>query len=216
MTCAICKTAKAKRYCPGIREEICPGCCGAGREQTIDCPLNCEYLAEAHRHEKKPVHDPSLMPSQDVQLEDEFLRAHEFLIVLLGSAMYEAARAFPEALDTDAVTALDSLVAARRSLDSGIYIENKPVNPIAASMYEKVIARIEDITARLKEASETEKMPENAVLGALVFLQRVAFGLNNGRARCKAFLVFLSQFYVDMKAEEAAEAVGSEEPKIIL
>jgi hypothetical protein len=43
----------------------------------------------------------------------------------------------------------------------------------------------------------------------------VAFGLNNGRSRCKAFLVFLSQFYVDMQPGEE-EAMAADAPGIIL
>lgn len=218
MPCAICKTAKPKRFCEGIREEICPGCCGAGRETTVDCPLSCEYLAEAHRHEKKPPSNPDATPSKDVQVDDDFLRANEFLIVLAGSALFEAARPHANALDSDAVTALDALVNLWRTLSSGLVIEATPVNPIAADMFAAVQARIEDIQKRVKEAEGMTPLPESTVLGVLVFLQRVAFGLNNGRPKCKAFLVFLSQFYVDMKQDEAEAAAepGSDEPRVIL
>lgn len=217
MPCAICKTAKAKRFCPGIGEEICTACCGAGREESIDCPLTCEYLAEAHRHEKKPRHDPEAMPGKDVPIDDDFLRANEFLIVLLGSAMSEAVRPYPGATDADAVDALDCLAKTWRTLIAGIYYETKPVNPVALDMFDGVKARVEDIRSRMKEADPAESLPDSLVLGVLVFLQRVAFGLNNGRARCKAFLVFLAQFYVDMKEEEEAEDRASDnEPRIIL
>lgn len=217
MPCAICKTAKAKRFCPGVSEEICPACCGAGREQTIDCPLNCEYLAEAHRHEKKPVHDPELMPGKDVTLDDDFLRANEFLIVLVGSALFEGVRPHANAVDADAVDALDALAKTWQTLVSGIYYETKPVNPIAADMYDKAKARLEDIGARIKEADAASPLQDSVALGVLTFLQRVAFGLDNGRGRCKAFLVFLSQFYVDMKedADKDAEA-GADAPLIVL
>ncbi len=221
--CAICKTAKAKRFCPGIREEICPACCGAGREETIDCPLNCEYLAEAHRHEKKPATDPEAMPGKDVPIDDDFLQANEFLIVLIGSAMSEAVRSHSNAIDTDAVTALDALATTWRTLVAGIYYETKPVNPIAADMFEAVKERVENIRERMKAADSAHPLPDATVLGVLVFLQRVAFGLNNGRSKCKAFLVFLTQFYVDMKEAEEEETTdsgivdaSSDEPLVIL
>jgi len=217
--CAICKTAKARRFCPGVREEICTGCCGTGREVTIDCPLNCEYLAEAHRHEKKPPTDPEAMPGKDVPLDDDFLRTNEFLIVLLGSAVSEAVQAFPNAIDTDAVEALDSLAKTWRTLVAGIYYETKPVNPIAAEMYDAVQARVEELRARIKDAEVAQSLPDAVVLGVLVFLQRVAFGMNNGRPKCKAFLVFLEQFYVDMKKEEEEDETGlasGDEPLVIL
>lgn len=214
MPCAICKTAKAKRFCPGLNEEICTACCGAGREETIACPLTCEYLAEAHRHEKKPASDPEAMPGKDIPLDDDFLRANEFLIVLLGSSMSEAVRAHASATDADAVAALNALTATWRTLVSGIYYETKPVSPVALDMFDAVKARVEDMRTRMKAAEATQSLPDTVVLGVLTFLQRVAFGLNNGRSKCKAFLVFLSQFYVDMKEAEAEEAEDA--PKVIL
>ena len=213
--CAICKTAKARRFCPGINEEICAACCGAGREETIDCPLTCEYLAEAHKHEKKPEKNPDLMPGKGVSLDDDFLRTNEFLIVLLGSSMSEAIRNYPSATDADAVDALDKLVSTWQTQVSGVYYETRPVNPVALEIFDAVKARVDDMRARIKDAEITQDLPDNVVLGVLVFLQRVAFGLNNGRSKCKAFLVFLSQFYVDMKKAEEEEA-EAEEPKIIL
>ena len=39
----------------GSECRICTACCGTGREETIDCAISCQYLADAHQHEKKPV-----------------------------------------------------------------------------------------------------------------------------------------------------------------
>ena len=44
MACPICQKRKAKRFCPGKDESICPVCCGTEREVTIDCPGDCPYL----------------------------------------------------------------------------------------------------------------------------------------------------------------------------
>ena len=74
----------------------------------------------------------------------------------------------------------------------------------------------------MRKADSDHSLPDQTVLGVLVFLQRVAFGLNNGRSKCKAFLVFLLQFYVDMKQEEAEDAaalvadVSDDGPRVIL
>ncbi|HEY4086726.1 MAG TPA: hypothetical protein VGM43_12345 [Bryobacteraceae bacterium] len=214
MACAVCKTAKAKRFCPGLNTDICTACCGTGREETIDCAISCQYLADAHKHEKKPVRDPKLTPGADIELSDDFLRGHEFVIVLLGSAMSEGIRRFPNAMDADAVDALDHLSKTWRAMDSGLVYESAPVNPIAIAMFDAVTKRVEELRERIREADATQTLPDKAILGVIVFLQRVAFGLNNGRSRCKAFLVFLSQFYIDMKKEEAEAA--AEEPKVIL
>jgi hypothetical protein len=212
--CAICKTAKARRFCPGVHEEICTACCGAGREETVDCPVSCEYLIEAHRHEKRPPADPEKMPGQDVPIDDEFLHNNEFLIVLLGSAIFEPVKEDVKAIDADAVDALDALTKTWRTLNAGIYYETKPVNPVALEIYDAVKNRVDDLRKRIKEADSTA-LPDNVVLGVLTFFQRVAFGLNNGRARCKTFLEFLSQSYMDM-ADEEETAGAVEEPRVIL
>ncbi len=155
------------------------------------------------------------MPGGDTHLDDDFLRANEFLIVLLGSAMCEGFRPHANALDTDAMQALESVAKSWQAQTSGIIYEPAVVNPIAVDMYTAVKARIEDITKRILEADPSKPLPEHVVPGVVTFLQRVGFGLNNGRPRCKAFLVFLSQFYVDMKQAEAEEA-SDDEPTVIL
>jgi hypothetical protein len=158
------------------------------------------------------------MPGKDVPIDDEFLHTNEFLIVLLGSALSESVREHSNAIDADAVEALDGLAKTWRTLIAGIYYEGKPVNPIAADMFESVKTRVDDIKRRMTEADATQSLPDSTVLGVITFLQRVAFGMNNGRPKCKAFLVFLGQFYVDMKKEEAeeAESLAPDEPLIIL
>lgn len=50
MTCSLCGQRKAKRACPGVRDEICAVCCGTKRLRTIPCPVDCIYLDAAQRH----------------------------------------------------------------------------------------------------------------------------------------------------------------------
>ncbi len=158
------------------------------------------------------------MPGKDVPLDDDFLRTNEFLIVILGSAMFEAVRPYPAATDADAAEALDALARTWRTLVAGIYYETKPVNPVALDMFDAVKARVENLRTRMKEAGSTQSLPDAVLLGVLVFLQRVAFGLNNGRSKCKAFLVFLSQFYVDTAKDEAeaSELDADDAPRVVL
>ena len=81
MSCAICHTRRPKRFCPGVRGDICTICCGTEREVTVDCPLDCVYLHEAHQHEKIEPTDPRKFPNQDIRVTEEFLRDHEPLLV---------------------------------------------------------------------------------------------------------------------------------------
>ena len=77
MHCSICETRRPRRYCPGLRSEICSICCGASREVTVACPLECPYLGEARKHEKPPEPDMQQYPSPEVELSEDFLRGNE-------------------------------------------------------------------------------------------------------------------------------------------
>ena len=87
MSCAICHVRRPKRFCPGVRGDICTMCCGTEREVTVDCPLDCVYLREAHRHEKITPTDPHDFPNQDIRVTEEFLRDHEQLLLFLARTL---------------------------------------------------------------------------------------------------------------------------------
>ena len=48
--CPLCGARKAKRACPGVRQDICPVCCGTKRLIEIKCPADCVYLTTARAH----------------------------------------------------------------------------------------------------------------------------------------------------------------------
>src|SRR3954453_197459 len=102
MACAICETRRPRRFCPGVRGDICALCCGAEREVTVNCPLECEYLREARRHERPGDLDPSTPPNQDIRLTERFVEEHELLATVVGSALLGAALDTPGAIDQDA------------------------------------------------------------------------------------------------------------------
>jgi len=116
MKCRICETRKPRRYCPGVRADICSPCCGAEREMTVDCPLDSEYLREARLHEKPPEVDAAAYPNKDVRLTEEFLRDHEQLLVYTGAKLMEAALETGGAVDDDVREALESLIRTYRTL----------------------------------------------------------------------------------------------------
>src|SRR5574340_1783756 len=88
---AICHTRRPKRFCPGVRGDICTICCGTEREVTVDCPLDCVYLQDAHKHERPPQVNPEEVPNHDVRITDSFLYENEPLLVAVGQAVYGAA-----------------------------------------------------------------------------------------------------------------------------
>jgi hypothetical protein len=171
MACAICATRRPRRFCPGVRGDICSICCGTGREVTVNCPLDCEYLQDARRHEKPVPLDEAQVPNRDIKITDTFLRANEDLLVFLGRAVATAAFQTPGAVDLDVRDAL------------------------AAHIFGAIQEGLAEFRSRETERLGMSKTRDSDVLGALVFLQRVELDRNNGRARGRAFLDALRGFY---------------------
>jgi hypothetical protein len=215
VNCVICGIRKAKRQCPGVNGAICSICCGTEREQSVDCPITCDYLREAHRHEKPPVLDPAALPNQDVRVPESFLEAHEWLLVLTGSAIVDGALRTPGTTDYDIREAIESLIQTYRGLESGLIIESRPVNLYAANIQESVQSRVSDIRHRIAEADATSKLEDSTILGVLIFLQRLEYANNNGRKRSRAFFDFLTQFHVQAPMA-GAETLEPEPQRVIL
>lgn len=190
MKCRICETRKPRRYCPGVSGDICSICCGAEREVTVSCPLDCQYLAEARLHEKLPELKPEDIPNRDVRVSEEFLREHEPLLVFLGVKLLEASLDTAGAVNNDVREALDSLIRTYRTLQSGLYYETKPANLVAASIHQKMQEGVETLRKELTEKGVTA-VRDAEVLGILVFLQRLELHYNNGRPRGRAFIGYL-------------------------
>jgi hypothetical protein len=217
VNCTICHTRKPRRFCLGVNSEICSVCCGTEREQSIDCPLECEYLREAHRHESVPEVGPATLPNQEIRVTEEFLERNQALVLLLSSAVASSAMETKAAVtDFDIREALESLIRAWRALDSGLYYEGLPPNPYAAAIHEAVQARVADLRKRETEATGSlTTIRDSTVLTVLVFLQRLEYSNNNGRKRSRAFLDFLSRFNVPLAPDDLT-GLEPDAPLVIL
>jgi hypothetical protein len=212
--CKLCGIRKPRRECPGVHGEICTICCGTEREQSIDCPLGCVWLHDAHEHERAPDLDLSTVPNQDITVTEEFLQENEVLLAFLAIGVFEGAMESKGATDYDVREGLAALVASWKTLQSGIYFETIPANTFAAAIAGHVRNKIDEV--RKKEAEATggvSSIPDSAILAVLAFLQRLEYSRNNGRKRSRAFLDFLQGFYVPSD-EEADET--PDEPMVIL
>lgn len=183
----------------------------------MDCPLDCTFLHEAHRHEKPPELDAATLPNQDIKVTEDFLRANEILMAFLATAVYEGALKSHGATDWDVREALDALVKTYRTLSAGLYYETLPVNPFAAAIVNSVQTKLEDIRKREAEArGGVSSIRDATVLGVMAFLQRLEYGHNNGRKRSRAFIDFLGRFYIPTGEPEEAESAEPDQPRIIL
>jgi hypothetical protein len=212
MACAICETRRPRRYCPGVGGDICTTCCGAEREVTVSCPLDCEYLRQARKHDKAPPIDPEQVPNRDIKVADELLNQNEELLAFLTMTLTRAAAETPGVVDFDMREALDALIRTYRTLQSGVYYESRPNNPLAARICDGVQAGIEKFRRDQTERLGMTKTRDGDILGLLVFMQRFELDQNNGRRKGRAFLDALRKVY----AEEGGAAPPAASSSLIL
>jgi hypothetical protein len=188
------------------------------REQTLDCPVDCEHLLQAHQHEKHEEPDAASIPNQDIKVSESFLRDNEWVFVALLASIADVARRQAAVNDWDAREALGSLIRTYRTLESGLYYESKPVNPRAGEIFAAVQATVAQVRQDEAKSKGMPTLRDAAVLGVLVFLERLERVHNNGRSRSKAFMASLAQFGPGGgKAEEALEpSLHPAGPRIIL
>ncbi|MEN6608064.1 MAG: hypothetical protein ABFD60_12540 [Bryobacteraceae bacterium] len=211
-SCTICEKRRPRRFCPGVRGEICSLCCGTEREVTIDCPFDCEYLEDARLHERPPEIDPETVPNKDVRVSESFLREHEGLIAVCARGLFDAAATASGAIDFDVREALDALIRTYRTLDSGLIYQTTPTNPIAATIQRTFREIFDGYRKQLHERVGMETIRDADVLGVLVFLQHLEIGHNNGRRRGRAFLDFLR---TSTPPPPAATQQGGDSPLVI-
>ncbi len=197
MACAICiDPAVHGAYCPGVRgRNLLVVLRHEEREVSVDCPLDCEYLREAHKHEKAPLLDPETLPNRDLQFTQEELEKHQELLAFLAHALGRAALANPAVVDFDIREALAATIRTHRTSQSGLVYESLPENPLAAGICRAMDTSIEEFCREEAEQSGVHTTRESTILGLLVFLQHFELAYNNGRRRGRAFLDGLLDYY---------------------
>jgi hypothetical protein len=196
--CKLCDKKRARRYCPGVGGDICPVCCGTERENTIDCPLDCEHLQEARRHERPAIDKAEAgaenIPNRDIRVSEQFMRDHEREVLWLTQALARALES-SRGVDMDAREALDALIQTYRTRESGLIYETRPQNPFAAAIQQALVQSIEELRKALTAEKGMETLRDSQILGVLVFLQRLEIQHNNGRRRGRAFFDFLRGYF---------------------
>jgi hypothetical protein len=195
MACVLCQVRRPKRSCPGVHGEICSICCGQEREVSIACPLDCEHLLDARRHDKPVPLDAASVPHKEIEVTERFLADNEELLVFLGGALGTAAMETAGVADFDMRDALDALIRTCLTLQSGVYYETRPENALANRVFSAVQEGLADFRRREQERTGLPKTRDTDVLGILVFFSRLELDRNNGRPKGRAFIGLLSAFY---------------------
>ena len=211
MSCPICEKRKEGRFCPAKGEKICAVCCGTEREITIDCPVDCAYLAAAHRYEdehKRTI--PTGTPFLEERIPEGTLHIHQPLMAALAFTIAKTSMGQPTATDPDVLAALAALAESYRALVSGIYYEKLPDIPVQREIYNALKALLDDLKQKQAAAGTLESLKDQDVFHVVIFLFRMGLLRSTGRLRSRRYIEFLrGQF-------PQAEGLKREEPRIIL
>jgi hypothetical protein len=213
MACRICEIRKPRRYCPGVRGDICSQCCGTEREMTVDCPLDCEYLRQARVHDRLPHVVPEDFPNSDIRVSERFLEEHSRLLYFLAGELLQVAISTPGAVDNDIKEALHSIIRTYRTLQSGLYYDSRPENPVAGAIYSALREKIDQFRKTADQEAGMAVTRDADFMTMLVFLQRLEIQYNNGRRRGRAFVDFLRGFF--QHGSGAIEPAAGSSPLIV-
>lgn len=191
--CKICEKRRARRFCPAVHGDICTICCGTEREVSLSCPLNCEYLQEAHKREKPIPVPESNISNPDVRVTEEFIRDHEEFLLFSIYSLVEASLQTPGANDADIMASLEAFIQTHRTLESGLVYETRPENTIALSIHRLFAASVADYQKQRREKEDFAELRNAEILAVLVFIHRIGQGNQNGRPRGRMFLDLLRQ-----------------------
>lgn len=191
MTCSLCDSRKSKRYCPALRSQICPQCCGKEREETIACALDCPYLNESRRHEKSQGLHPKDFPHKEIRITDSFLAQREELLNAAARFLLAAAMQVPGTVDRDVREALDAQARTYKTLESGVLYQTLPDSPVAQAVLADVQGKLEEFRRQESAQAGFVRTRDADVLGILVFLLRMAIDRDNGRKLGRSFIHFL-------------------------
>lgn len=205
--CKICGKRRARRACPAVRGDICTICCGTEREVSLSCPLECEYLQEAHRREKPIEVSDKQLSHADVRVSEEFLREHEELMLFCIYSLVQGAVRTPGAIDADILAALEASIQTFRTLESGLVYETRPENTIAASVQRWFAASLADYQKERAKREALSAIRNSEILKILVFLHNLGQQNQNGRPRGRMYLDLLRQMTPEQRVEESTPSI---------
>jgi hypothetical protein len=171
--------------------------------------LNCPYLQDARIHDKPVPISADQVPHKDIRVSEEFLAGNEELLIFLSGTLANAALNTDGAVDPDVREALESLIRSYRTLESGLYYESLPNNPLAANIYRTVQAAVAEFRQEEPKRLGMSKTRDADVLGVLVFLSRFELDQNNGRRKSRAFIDVMLKLYPQASASTSTATLSS-------
>jgi hypothetical protein len=205
--CKICGKRRPRRACPAVQGDICTVCCGTEREVSLSCPLECEYLQEAHRHEKPVPLSEKELSNPDIRVTEEFIASNEELLLFCIYSLLQAALQTSGAIDADILQALEALIQTHRTRETGLVYETRPENAVAAAVQRTFNSSLEEYEQLRQEREPLRPVRNSDLLAILVFLHRIGQQNQNGRPRGRMFLDLLRQMTPDARVEERQPSI---------
>ena len=211
-TCPLCRTRKAKRFCPAKQARICPVCCGQKREVEIDCPADCVYLHSGREYERSR----RARLGEGGQLTERlwsrsFQARNRELLAGLWVVIHESRSQSPDLVDGDAREVLERLIRTYRTLESGLYYDHEPDTLSQQALYRSVKSSLERLQKPEDLSASTPKTGD--VLDCLQMTLEMANLSDSSRPRSREFLDQLSAMVSESTGERAPR---EDSPKIVL
>jgi hypothetical protein len=162
---------------------------------------------EEERHEV----DWSRVPFADVKISPSAFREHEYLIDTLAYSICNFAGSHREMVDSDVLSALQTLGESYQTLTKGIYYE-KPLDH--RLQRDLTVYLKKTIAAYKKQEAASARMTslrDETVRDALIFMAQVGGTRSNGRPKGRAYLDFLRR-----QVQWQAPARGAGAPLLIV
>ena len=156
---------------------------------------------------REPVMNMDDFPNKDIRVTEEFLTAHQTLLMWLTVSLLRVSLGTPNVIDNDVKTALEALVKTYRTRQSGLYYESRPENPIAAAVFARMQAAVEEFRKEAAERTGMQTVRDVDVLGILAFLQRLEIQFNNGRRLGRGFIDHLRVSFPTTPEEQSTPSI---------
>jgi hypothetical protein len=205
--CKLCHKRRAKRSCPAVHGAICALCCGEQREITLFCPLECQFLREAHKHEKTLIVSVEQISNPDVEVSEEFIRSREELLLFSVYSLVQAGLRTPHAVDTDVLEALAALIQTRRTEDSGLIYQTVAENTVAATIQRRFADSLKSYEQEREQTGSLPAHRDSDIFKILVFLHRIGQQNLNGRPKGRMFIDMLRSMTPDTGVDERAPSI---------
>jgi hypothetical protein len=173
---------------------------------TIDCPSDCLHLVASREYDLTRLeYDWAKVPFAEVKFQRSFAEQHERLLIEIDYAICRFTADHREAVDTDALAALQTLAETYRTQASGIIYEKPLDYPLQRALYESLKAAIADFRKVEADRVGMTTVRDSNVRDALIFLTQLCAVHENGRPKGRAYLDLIRQQF----PKEAFQKTGS-------